>query len=135
VVKPGENILNFVDGVIDSSRYFVVRIKDPKSTRTTMVGIGFRDREVAFDLKNSLNEYVKFVNRMDLAAQLASTPLSDMGATSSGSGSTDHATSNSLVDYDDNDNNEHHSGDHSGYALSSSSHASKVSPYLFLFYL
>ena len=26
-VKPGENILSFVDGVIDSSRYFVIRVQ------------------------------------------------------------------------------------------------------------
>ena len=77
VVKPGENILGFVDAVIDSSRYYVVRIKDPKSIRTTLIGIGFREREDAFDLKNSLNEYVKFINRMNLASQLASTPFSD----------------------------------------------------------
>lgn len=26
-IKPGEGIMNFVDGVIDSSRYYVVRLK------------------------------------------------------------------------------------------------------------
>lgn len=74
-MKPGENILQFVDAVIDSSRYYVVRIKDPKSARTTLIGVGFREREDAFDLKNSLNDYVKFINRMNLASQLASNPL------------------------------------------------------------
>lgn len=71
-VKPGENILNFVDGVIDSSRYFVIRIKDPNSSRTTWLGVGFRERDQAFDFKNCLNEYVKFINRMHLANQLSS---------------------------------------------------------------
>ncbi|KAJ1435871.1 hypothetical protein B484DRAFT_325355 [Ochromonadaceae sp. CCMP2298] len=55
LVKPGENILGFVDAVIDSSRYYVVRIKDPESSRSTLVGVGFRDRECAFDFKNCLN--------------------------------------------------------------------------------
>jgi hypothetical protein len=36
-----------------------------------MVGIGFRERDVAFDFKNSLNEYVRYVERMDLAARMA----------------------------------------------------------------
>jgi hypothetical protein len=26
-IKPGENVTNFVDGVIDSSRYYAVRLK------------------------------------------------------------------------------------------------------------
>lgn len=76
-VKPGENIIQFVDAVIDSSRYYVVRIKDPKSSRTTMLGVGFREREDAFDLKNCLNDYVKFISRMDLASQLAAAPLTN----------------------------------------------------------
>jgi hypothetical protein len=84
-VKPGENILNFVDAVIDSSRYYVVRIKDPKSTRTTLIGVGFRERDDAFDLKNCLNEYVKFINRMDLASQLAAASLTDAPIVHNGS--------------------------------------------------
>jgi len=79
-VKPGENILGFVDAVIDSSRYYVVRIKDPESSRSTLVGVGFRDRECAFDFKNCLNDYVKFVNRMQLASQLAANAFSEAGA-------------------------------------------------------
>jgi hypothetical protein len=79
-VKPGENILNFVDAVIDSSRYYVVRIKDPNSSRTTLLGVGFRERDDAFDLKNSLNDYVKFINRMDLASHMAAAPMGEFGA-------------------------------------------------------
>ena len=63
-VQPKGDIIAFVDGVIDSSRYYVVRMQDRASTRTTMIGIGFRDREVAFDFKNALNEYVRYVDRM-----------------------------------------------------------------------
>lgn len=66
-VPPKGDITYFVDAVIDSSRYYVIRLKDPKSTRTTLIGIGFRDREVAFDFKNALNEYVRYVDRMERA--------------------------------------------------------------------
>ena len=69
-VKPGEDITNFFDAVIDSSRYFVLRLKDPKSARTTNIGIGFREREVAFDVKNALNEYVRFIDRMAKADEM-----------------------------------------------------------------
>lgn len=70
-VKPKGDITPFVDAVIDSSRYFVIRAKDPNSDRTTMIGVGFREREVAFDFKNSLNEYVKYVDRMHIASEMA----------------------------------------------------------------
>jgi adaptin ear-binding coat-associated protein 1/2 len=69
-VKPGEDVTTYVDAVIDSSRYFVLRLKDPKSTRTTNIGIGFRERETAFDIKNSLNEYVRFIDRMAKADEM-----------------------------------------------------------------
>ncbi len=75
-VKASENITTYVDGVIDSSRYYVLRIKDPKSSRTTSIGVGFRERDQAFDFKNCLNEYVRFVDRMHLAEKLASQPTS-----------------------------------------------------------
>lgn len=91
--KPGENIISFVDGVIDSSRYFVVRIKDPNSTRTTLVGIGFRDREIAFDFKTILNEYIKYIDRMDLASKMQSASLEDDGEESGG----EHTTKVSLL--------------------------------------
>ena len=62
-VAPQSDITTFVDAVIDSSRYYVLRIRDPQSTRTTLLGIGFRDREVSFDFKTVLNEYVRYVDR------------------------------------------------------------------------
>ncbi len=69
-VKPNEVVTSCVDSVIDSSRYFVLRLKDPSSERTTNIGIGFREREVAFDLKNTINEYVRYVDRMAKAEEL-----------------------------------------------------------------
>lgn len=68
-VQPKGDIMTFVDAVIDSSRYYVVKLKDQSSTRTTLIGIGFREREDAFDFKNILNDYVRYVDRMALADQ------------------------------------------------------------------
>ncbi len=42
-----------------------------------MLGIGFREREQAFDFKNTLNDYVRYVNRMDLASQMAALAVDD----------------------------------------------------------
>lgn len=75
-LKPGDNVIGFVDAVIDSSRYYVLRIKDPNSSRSTLLGVGFRERDQAFDFKNCLNDHVKFLSRMQLASQLAAAPLS-----------------------------------------------------------
>lgn len=77
-VKPKEDITTYVDSVIDSSRYFVLRLKDPKSARTTSIGIGFREREIAFDLKNVLNDYVRYVDRMAHAEELHSKQEDDV---------------------------------------------------------
>jgi hypothetical protein len=66
------DIAPYVDAVIDSSRYYVIRIKDPNSERFTHLGIGFRERDTAFDFKSSLNDYIKYVNRMEQGRILAS---------------------------------------------------------------
>ena len=66
-MKPGEDIIHFVDSVIDSSRYYVIRLKDRMSTRSLLVGIGFRERDTSFDFKNCLNDYVRYVDRMSAA--------------------------------------------------------------------
>lgn len=34
--------------------------------------MGFRDREIAFDFKTALNEYVKYIDRSELASKLSS---------------------------------------------------------------
>ena len=110
-----------MDAVIDSSRYYVIRIKDPKSTRTTLLGIGFRERDEAFDFKTCLNDYVKFINRMDLASQLASTPVSDAQYSNNAGGSD----SNSFLDMDGEENSNDASAQ-GGYKLSATSNNSQV---------
>lgn len=37
-----------------------------------MIGVGFRERDTAFDFKTALNEYVKYIDRMALADKLSS---------------------------------------------------------------
>ena len=49
----------FVEAVRDSSRYFVIRCSDPKSGRHAYIGIGFRDRQVAFDFRATLQDELK----------------------------------------------------------------------------
>lgn len=49
--------------VKDSSRYFVVRVRDPQSGRTLSLGIGFRERSCAFDLFAALNDKLHSVQR------------------------------------------------------------------------
>jgi adaptin ear-binding coat-associated protein 1/2 len=66
-VKPGGDIISFVDGVIDSSRYYVLRLQDRASSRSVLIGIGFRERDTAFDFKNALNDYVRYIDRMSTA--------------------------------------------------------------------
>jgi hypothetical protein len=33
-----------------------------------MLGVGFRERESAFDFKSVLNDYIRYVDRMEMAA-------------------------------------------------------------------
>lgn len=78
-IEPKGDITPFVDSVADSSRYFVIRIKDPASKRSVSIGIGFRERETAFDFKSSLNEYVRYVDRMCTANEMSKEQADLMG--------------------------------------------------------
>jgi uncharacterized membrane protein YgcG len=69
-VKPKEDVSRFVDCVIDSSRYFAIRIQEPNSTRSLLIGIGFRERDSALDFKGALNDYVRYIDRMHLAEKM-----------------------------------------------------------------
>jgi hypothetical protein len=52
--------------------YVVTIFQDPNSNRWVWIGVGFRDRETAFDFKTALNEYVKYIDRCELASKLSS---------------------------------------------------------------
>jgi len=51
-----------VDDVVDSSRYFVLRLEDAKK-RKAYLGLGFRERDVAYDFKATLCDFKRGVDR------------------------------------------------------------------------
>ncbi|KNC98858.1 uncharacterized protein SPPG_05828 [Spizellomyces punctatus DAOM BR117] len=62
-VSPYDPQSNSVEPVLDSSRYFVLRIVDPSSGHHAFVGMGFPDRSQAFDFNVALQDHVTRVKR------------------------------------------------------------------------
>lgn len=52
-----------VESVSDSSRYFVIRIKNPNDGRSAFIGLGFEDRSDSFDLNVALQDHFKRVTQ------------------------------------------------------------------------
>lgn len=52
-----------VESVSDSSRYFVIKIKNPNDGRSAFIGIGFEDRSDSFDLNVALQDHFKRVTQ------------------------------------------------------------------------
>ena len=50
-----------MEPVVDSSRYFVLRVQAQSSNKHAYVGIGFREREAAFSLKATLQVRLSWV--------------------------------------------------------------------------
>ena len=73
------------DQVIDSSRYFALRIDDGKG-RHAYVGMGFRDRDDAYNFKATMEDHWKGVERqkeaeeqrIEMEARAASEPMRDL---------------------------------------------------------
>eukprot|EP00979_Chaetoceros_neogracilis_P013120 scaffold3686_cov228-Chaetoceros_neogracile.AAC.5 len=61
--KPQPKMDYWVDAVVDSSRYFVIRISDEESGREAHIGMGFRERNDALDFKMSLDDYAKTMKK------------------------------------------------------------------------
>jgi hypothetical protein len=66
-----------VEKVSDSSRYFVVRIEDP-SGRHAFIGLGFEQRDEAFDFNVALQEHEKDISTPEVSSVLSSEPSVDL---------------------------------------------------------
>ncbi len=66
LVGKEEPIEHYVEAVLDSTRYFVIRVTDEKAGREALIGLGFREREEAGDFRASLAKYA-----MDIAKDKA----------------------------------------------------------------
>lgn len=62
-----------VEGVTDSSRYFVIRIEDGNGRRA-FIGVGFVDRGDAFDFNVALQDHFKWVRQQNELAKQAQNP-------------------------------------------------------------
>eukprot|EP00611_Tribonema_gayanum_P010664 TRINITY_DN2072_c0_g1_i2.p1 TRINITY_DN2072_c0_g1~~TRINITY_DN2072_c0_g1_i2.p1 ORF type:complete len:300 (+),score=97.93 TRINITY_DN2072_c0_g1_i2:92-901(+) len=84
-VGGGRFLQHFVEHVMDSSRYFVLRCEDQAgSGRVAYVGVGFRERSTAFDFKAALDDYVRSVQRQQQAERLRERANSVDAAASAG---------------------------------------------------
>ena len=54
----------WVEPVKDSARYFVVRMVDAKAKKQALLGVGFRERNSAFEFQEALNHHFKRVMRL-----------------------------------------------------------------------
>lgn len=61
--NPTKKIEHWVEAVVDSSRYSVVRISDERTGREAHIGMGFRERTDAVTFKMSLQEYENALRR------------------------------------------------------------------------
>lgn len=68
--NPSHKIEHWVNPVVDSSRYFSLRIKDSKTGREAFIGVGFRERTDATNLRMSIEDYINSLKREDKAAAL-----------------------------------------------------------------
>mmetsp|Transcript_27252 Transcript_27252/g.38327 ORF Transcript_27252/g.38327 Transcript_27252/m.38327 type:complete len:293 (-) Transcript_27252:206-1084(-) len=63
-------INHWVEPVVDSSRYFVIRISDGTGKRQAHIGIGFRERDDASNFRMSLQEYENSLRKEKEAEQM-----------------------------------------------------------------
>jgi len=70
--KPASRLDYFLQPVVDSSRYFVLRLEDEQTKRHAYIGIGFQERQSAFDMKATIDDEVKRIERGVVAQSAAS---------------------------------------------------------------
>lgn len=69
-----------VESVLDSSRYFVLRIQDDSGGRSAFIGMGFGDRSDSFDLNVALQDHFKWVKKeKQISEEPTSGPSLDLG--------------------------------------------------------
>lgn len=56
-ISPDKPLTHSVQGCLDSSRYFALRITDPDTGRSALVGLGFRDRPLASAFITALSDF------------------------------------------------------------------------------
>lgn len=61
-----------VESVIDSSRYFVLRVEEniDGRIRHAFIGIGFRERTQAYDFQAALHDHMKYLNKKKTAEEM-----------------------------------------------------------------
>jgi hypothetical protein len=60
-IKPGGP--DCYEKSFDSSRYFVLRLEDPRTRKTGTIGIGFNKREEALEFKVTVQDFLEGVKR------------------------------------------------------------------------
>jgi Protein of unknown function (DUF1681) len=68
------NILNYVEQVVDSSRYYTIKIMS--DTRSALIGFGFRERDDSVDFKEATQFYQNSIRRQEQAQVDASDHVS-----------------------------------------------------------
>ncbi|KAF8082865.1 hypothetical protein N665_0804s0012 [Sinapis alba] len=69
-LRDGE--LHPVEAVIDSSRYFVLRVEEniDGRARHAFIGLGFRERTEAYDFQAALHDHMKYLNKKKTAEEM-----------------------------------------------------------------
>lgn len=62
--QPEARLEYWVESVKDSARYFVVRMVDAQARKQALLGIGFRERNSAFEFQEALNHHFNRVMRL-----------------------------------------------------------------------
>jgi len=68
--KSSHKLEHWVEPVVDSSRYFAMRIRDSRSGREAFIGVGFRERNDATNFRMTLEDYVAALKREETAQVL-----------------------------------------------------------------
>jgi hypothetical protein len=68
--RRSHKIEHWVEPVVDSSRYFAMRIRDSKTGREAFIGVGFRERNDATNFRMTMEDYVAALKREEKAQEL-----------------------------------------------------------------